>query len=284
MIAASTSSVTPEQELARLTLISSNNEDSIRRMSLLSGKRPSLGEINGMPVLGPTWPPPPGPEIVKEDSTNISAAHASNDNTVTQQGTVDEATDAEGPHDGDSSSEATLVEPPTIEDKNLMIIDSAVKDKQQNMLDDKENLPPLKVDRSRPSPPGSPHAPLTETHTSKINEHASMSIPGQTASDGMDDVVMINGALPTPPSESPPHRPPPVPPRPKVEEPRINVQDEVELGAQQDVTEVVGNVLFQLQCAIKPISIDKNGEQIDMIKDLFFGKTKSYMSRTTRFG
>lgn len=53
------------------------------------------------------------------------------------------------------------------------------------------------------------------------------------------------------------------------------LQKEVEFGAQQDVTEAISNVLFQLQCAIKAESIDESGEQIDQIKRLFFGKLKA---------
>ncbi len=277
MIAASTPSVTPEQELARLTLISSNNEDNIRRMSLLAGKRPSLGEINGMPVLGPTGPPPVGHDTANGDSINVSAAHTMDVDPSKQQGAPDQTTGVDGARDGDSSSEATLVESPATEDPDVMKIDSVVEDQQQRILEDKENLPPKKVDVPRPSTLGNPQVALRESSPSKINEQERTLIRSKSASDEIDDVVMVNGAPPTPPTDSPPHRPPPVPPRPKAEEQKINVQDEVELGAQQDVTEVVGNVLFQLQCAIKPMSIDKSGEQIDEIKNLFFGKTKSYI-------
>lgn len=277
MIAASTPSVTPEQELARLTLISSNNEDNIRRMSLLAGKRPSLGEINGMPVLGPMGPPPVGHDTMNGDSINVSAALTMDVDPSKQQGASDQTTGVDGARDGDSSSEATLVESPATEDPDVMKIDSVVEDQQQRILDDKENLPPTKVDVPRPSTLGKPQAALRESSPSKINEQECTLIRSKSASDDIDDVVMVNGAPPTPPIDSPPHRPPPVPPRPKAEGQKINVQDEVELGAQQDVTEVVGNVLFQLQCAIKPMSIDKSGEQIDEIKNLFFGKTKSYI-------
>lgn len=277
MIAANTPSVTPEQELARLTLISSNNEENIRRMSLLAGKRPSLGEINGMPVLGPTGPPTVDQENLHGDSINDSATHAMDIDLGTEPKSVHQTTGIEGDRDGDSSSEATLVEPPTTEDTDVMVIDSAVKDQQQRILDDKENLPPHKIDRPQPSTDGSPQAALRESSPSKINEQEHTLHLSKSASDGIGDVVMVNGAPPTPPSEGPPHRPPPVPPRPTGEEQKSNLQDEVELGAQQDVTEVVGNVLFQLQCAVKPISIDKSGEQIDEIKNLFFGKTKSYI-------
>ncbi|EGE00791.1 hypothetical protein TESG_08084 [Trichophyton tonsurans CBS 112818] len=76
-----------------------------------------------------------------------------------------------------------------------------------------------------------------------------------------------------------PSRPPPVPPRPA---PRVDneqlIREEVELGAQQDVTEVINNVLFQAQCAIKPTKIDADGNQIDLIMDLFYGQTKSYIT------
>jgi ubiquitin carboxyl-terminal hydrolase 25/28 len=66
----------------------------------------------------------------------------------------------------------------------------------------------------------------------------------------------------------PANEPPPVPPRPM---PQVNPQrqliEEVEIGAQQDVTEVINNVLFQSQCAIRPISIAPDGEQLDQVKE-----------------
>ncbi|KAJ5898876.1 Peptidase C19 ubiquitin carboxyl-terminal hydrolase 2 [Penicillium taxi] len=77
--------------------------------------------------------------------------------------------------------------------------------------------------------------------------------------------------------------PPPVPPRPSPQ-PEFHTdfktieEAEIETGAQQDVIEVINNVLFQSQCGIKPTAIDKDGEQVDMIKDLFYGQTRSYIS------
>lgn len=72
----------------------------------------------------------------------------------------------------------------------------------------------------------------------------------------------------TPPIPEPPNRPPPVPPRPTQEVDRQKqLLEEVEIGAQQDVTEVINNVLFQSQCAIKPRGIADDGEQIDQIKE-----------------
>lgn len=60
---------------------------------------------------------------------------------------------------------------------------------------------------------------------------------------------------------NPPDRPPPVPPRPTADK----MRKELELGAQQDVTEVINNVLFQTQCAIKAEKYDEDGGQIDII-------------------
>lgn len=47
-----------------------------------------------------------------------------------------------------------------------------------------------------------------------------------------------------------------------------------EIGSQQDVTECISNVLIQMESAMKPESLDDNNEQLDMVKKLFYGKTK----------
>lgn len=47
-----------------------------------------------------------------------------------------------------------------------------------------------------------------------------------------------------------------------------------EIGSQQDVTECISNVLTQIESAMKPDIFEENNEQIDMIKALFYGKTK----------
>lgn len=51
-----------------------------------------------------------------------------------------------------------------------------------------------------------------------------------------------------------------------------------EIGSQQDVTECISNVLTQIESAMKPEILEENNEQIDMIKKLFFGKTKQLLS------
>ena len=47
-----------------------------------------------------------------------------------------------------------------------------------------------------------------------------------------------------------------------------------EIGSQQDVTECISNVLIQIESAMKPEKFEENNEQVDMVKELFYGKTK----------
>lgn len=83
-----------------------------------------------------------------------------------------------------------------------------------------------------------------------------------------DGGVMLDASSETHPKPEPPKRPPPVPPRPIPESERQRqLIEEVEIGAQQDVTEVINNVLFQSQCAIKPRVVAPDGEQLDQIKE-----------------
>lgn len=52
------------------------------------------------------------------------------------------------------------------------------------------------------------------------------------------------------------------------------MESTIELGRQQDVTECIENVNFQIETALEPESIEEDGEQIDLIKRLFYGKIK----------
>lgn len=268
MISAPTAQVTPEQELARLTLISSTTEEHFRRQSILSTHRPSLGEIDGRPILGPQPPPQVQPPAVN--------------NSMSEKATLTGAVDANGVDtaiEEDTSSEATLVEKPVSGNDHVMVLDVKEKEQQQAIFDDKENLAPRKADLARPSTPDNHLAPFAESSPSRANERQRQSIPTEESDNDHEDTVMTNDALPTPPPEVCPTRaPPPVPPRPIADDQKKAIQEEVELGAQQDVTEVIANVLFQLQCAIKPQSVDESGEQIDLVKKLFFGKQKSYIT------
>ena len=52
------------------------------------------------------------------------------------------------------------------------------------------------------------------------------------------------------------------------------IESTIEVGRQQDVTECIENVIYQIETALPPESLDKDGEQYDLIKKLFYGKTK----------
>lgn len=52
------------------------------------------------------------------------------------------------------------------------------------------------------------------------------------------------------------------------------IESTIEVGRQQDVTECIENVIFQIELALPPIYLDNDGEQYDLIKKLFYGKTK----------
>ncbi len=272
MITSSKASVAPEPELARLTLVSSSKEEHIRRQSMLSPTRPSLGEIQGEPVYGPLGPPAEG---IQNDSEMLDDV-----------GEVVEEKAANDEHnrDSDNSSDVTLVEGPLALDNDIMILDDNEKSIQQKAFEDKENLPPQKATFREPSPEVN-LIPLGESSPSRINEQPDSSSSGNEAgkelpdlrNDDQDSPQTVLGTSEDKVASvatAPPNRPPPYPPRPK----SINTSavQEAEYGAQQDVTEVIANVLFQLQCAIKADSVDESGEQIDQVKELFFGKQKSY--------
>jgi ubiquitin carboxyl-terminal hydrolase 25/28 len=104
------------------------------------------------------------------------------------------------------------------------------------------------------------------------------------------DAVMVNGDHSSPEANksSASEKPPPVPPRNKSglviqtnENKDFLPNDELwKFGSQQDVTEVIGNVMFRLQCAIKPTSIEESsGAQIDIIRDTFFGANTVYTQK-----
>ncbi|POS86499.1 hypothetical protein EPUL_001144, partial [Erysiphe pulchra] len=53
-----------------------------------------------------------------------------------------------------------------------------------------------------------------------------------------------------------------------------------DFGTQQDVTEVIGNVLFRLQCAITATDYETtSGEQVDIIRESFFGANTVYTQK-----
>ncbi|KAI9816932.1 MAG: ubiquitin-specific protease ubp2 [Phylliscum demangeonii] len=263
LITAPTSSITPERELARLTLIKSSDEEDYRRRSITSPQgAPRLGEIGGMPVQGPAECEEGSDTMEMEEMPMLVEAHAervasdsTSEITLVGKETPDEAIDSEMTDAGAPASAGT-------KDESAQYVMVATKE-TKNLVSERGAYVDVD-DMNRASTP----PPLIDDAGS--------------GSDKQDDGRTSDVAMTSPVADAdadarhpPPDRPPPVPPRPKAIETTSRVVDELELGAQQDVTEVIGNVLFQLECALRPTFIDRDGEQHDEIKQLFYGKLRA---------
>ena len=116
---------------------------------------------------------------------------------------------------------------------------------------------------------------------------------GESENDAVegDDAVMVNGDHLETDSNFPaaPEKPPPVPPRNKAglsiqttDTKDITESEEDGLwqfGTQQDVTEVMGNVINLLSCAIKPTGVTEAGTQTDKVYDTFYGDSAVYTQK-----
>lgn len=154
------------------------------------------------------------------------------------------------PEPDDNASEATLVNddlpppyPGNNEEDYVMVHMDAKSSQDKENLAPKEEIPACFI--------GPPRPPLQDVSMNEAEVTSEMLCKSN-----------VIGAPLTPPPEMP-DRPPPIPPRPRREEPP---QGDMMFGRQQDVTECIGNVMFQLEAAIKPEQIDENGEQIDIVK------------------
>ncbi|KAF2630104.1 ubiquitin C-terminal hydrolase-like protein [Macroventuria anomochaeta] len=82
---------------------------------------------------------------------------------------------------------------------------------------------------------------------------------------------------------SPPTRPPPIPPRPKAQEQAKSKDEHIaESARQQDAAEVMGNILDLISCAIKGEGLLRDGEQADLIKDIFFSDVTIVRNTTNK--
>lgn len=96
-----------------------------------------------------------------------------------------------------------------------------------------------------------------------------------------------DGELDSTNKPSPPTRPPPVPPRPKpqdqAKEEKKTMDEHIEESArQQDAAEVMGNILDLISCAIKGDGFLRDGEQDDIIKNLFFSDVTIVRNTTNK--
>jgi ubiquitin carboxyl-terminal hydrolase 25/28 len=84
----------------------------------------------------------------------------------------------------------------------------------------------------------------------------------------------VDGNLDSNEQPLPPTRPPPIPPRPQQpqqqEQAKTRADHIRESARQQDAAEVMGNILDLISCAIRGDGVLRDGEQDDLIKQLFF--------------
>ena len=233
MVTSSNAVVKPTLKLASSTLITSNPQSAARRKStLVGGRRPSgLGEIDGAIVQGPSLPPVEPTIAIEEQPEPV------------QESPNEEA--------ADSASDTTLVgdiRTPPSDEEDMVNVDSF------NSLQTMKDEPLMSSDIPMPDSPA-PLLDQPDTPAADTNGVADEDNPGEVYELPADD-------------PSPPARPPPVPPRPKIDIKQTDLVQEIEFAAkQQDVTEVMDNVLFQIECAIKPTAIEADGEQRDQIKE-----------------
>lgn len=170
-------------------------------------------------------------------------------------------------------------------DEDIEMVDRPLETSMSNRSDTSEAT----LVEGEPLPPT---APISGRST-LLNEKAPMIETINLIDNDDDDAVMVNGNNSTPPDYQPPpppptEKPPPIPPRKKAglsiqTDNSMSNNDMLSFGAQQDVTEVIGNVVWRLSCAIKPSSIDPStGEQMDIIRDTFFGANAVYTQKASK--
>ncbi|KAK9372232.1 uncharacterized protein V1513DRAFT_466843 [Lipomyces chichibuensis] len=258
MIMSTESAVAPKHQLAYLTLVSSKDalQDIERRESI----DVAMADADAKELL----------PAVQDTSTKQEATEGT-DNKTSSPDVVEISSDED--------SDGVLVQ----EDEGFL-----VREDEDVIMQDKENISPSKSHDDK-IPPSSPTerrvlgeivavnttnraGPSSSTQLADLTVSPEMlSKPSQAERDletKADQVIEEHKQplllLPPPESITSSKFPPTVPPR----------DNYMNLGMQQDVTECIDNVLFQIEAALKPQNTDVDGEQIDLVKDLFYGKTK----------
>ena len=249
--------------MARLTLIKPSDEDDYRRKSIASSTfgRPNLGEINGMPVQGPCLPS----SLASNRDINFETPGTGQVESVRSANNSEETLVDEAAEDADV--EMSGVESDSSADvRHEKAMNSDGNGYQGQNVDnvDDDFMEGLTVPLHSAGT-SDENGSLEEIGTPNGNQRYETSKPGRARA-STDTVMLDSVHSSAAEARDPPDRPPPIPPRPEIIlSPRRPV-DELELGAQQDVTEVSGNVLFQLECAMRAQGIDEDGEQLDEIK------------------
>ncbi|KAF3925260.1 hypothetical protein ABW20_dc0105926 [Dactylellina cionopaga] len=255
--------VKPEHELAELALNSIRDEPSVRKRSI------AWEGDEGDDFIGPRLPP--GMILNSQEESSLPFSMD-----------IDEK--PEKPHlhvvntgsSDDRSSEGTLVgdsqDPPAYEDQEYIVIDG-----QQAAAAENESKAPLveKLEQQAEQTILSPtprDGRMQNLDNMNLDDESTVPLL-QREDETMDDAPPAVPEKPLRTIPPIPERPPPIPPRPN-QKPNRKSSNTFSLGRQQDVTECIENVMFQLEAALKPEGHDTDGEQLDIIKKLFYGKTQ----------
>jgi ubiquitin carboxyl-terminal hydrolase 25/28 len=113
-------------------------------------------------------------------------------------------------------------------------------------------------------------APLSSSSSTVVEADPDEDVLVDVLMDMGSSVDKIEENKSSPPE--PPSRPPPVPPRP------LDIKKIEGLAQQQDAAEILNNVFDLLSCAIRAEGTMPDGEQIDLIKKLFFSEVTTVLS------
>lgn len=247
MITSPYAAVTPTKLLAALTLYRSSLEyANARRDSIASPKLPpapavtSQGKIDGVPIAGPLGPP----------LEEADGGYQVKDNS---QGDLAEAAEGDDPARHSIDTEATVVPTDTqIDEPEPLVPKTEPECQDTHMTDEKIEIE---------------HAENVDIQDGTITDVDEQPTSPRTAAQNPSDNISESQFPVDQPSRDPPEVP---------EEEEEDAEIPLGYGAQQDVTEVISNLMFQAQCAIKPEGFAPDGEQEDLVKSLFYGKTKTY--------
>ncbi|PSN62552.1 ubiquitin C-terminal hydrolase-like protein [Corynespora cassiicola Philippines] len=132
------------------------------------------------------------------------------------------------------------------------------------------SLPPkageFKTDSPADSVMGDGDAAHSNAAAADDDAKSNTSMTAMDLSNSVDELNPVADSRPEPPS-----RPPPVPPRPQTQAQTEPSLKDIEFSAeQQDAAEIMNNIFDLLSCAFKGDDVMEDGEQLDLIKQLFF--------------
>lgn len=231
--------VKPAQDLAEMTLYSADQEEMFRRASM-SGVEPSLTIAAMMNGTEPFIGP------LMQPPSRPAPQPSNVDVEMTDVPSVNAEQDL-----NDAASDVTLVD-----------LHSSPADVEADMTD--------------------AIADVGSTKKEPVVSIAEVRIDETMENDLAVDIAPHRSDVQAQPTDAIEDKPPMPPRRPTAIDTsaKPNKAQKLAFGAQQDVTEVIGNLMFYLQCAIKPEGYDATtGEQIDIIRDTFFGSNAVYLKK-----